>query len=60
MAKPPPSPPSSDIEGVNRDARVGSPHDQSQPDPGAQIDHARDESKARADETAPIGSEKGV
>lgn len=60
MPKPPSSPPSSDIDGVNRDARVGTPHKESRPDPGAQIDHAQDQSKAQPDESAPIGGEKGA
>lgn len=54
MAKPPPSPPSSDIEGVNRDARVGTSHKDGQPDPGSQIDQAKDQSKAQPDESAPL------
>ena len=49
MAKPPASPPSSDIEGVNRDARIGTPAKSSKPDPGAMLDHAKDESSARPD-----------
>ena len=49
MAKPPETPPSSDIEGVNRDARVGTPVKSSKPDPGAMLDQAKDESSARPD-----------
>ncbi|MDO6412759.1 hypothetical protein Q4F19_00025 [Sphingomonas sp. BIUV-7] len=47
MAKPPETPPHSDIEGVNRDARVGTPTRDKQPDPGAAMNHADDESKGR-------------
>jgi hypothetical protein len=47
MAKPPETPPHSDIEGVNRDARTGKPSQSQQPDPGAAIDHADKESKAK-------------
>ena len=47
MAKPPATPPSSDIEGVNRDARVGSPAASSKPDPGAALDHAKQHGTAR-------------
>jgi len=47
MAKPPESPPSSDIEGVNRDARVGTPSKSTKPDPGAAIDNAEEESKGK-------------
>ena len=54
MAKPPASPPSSDIVGVNRDARAGKPHDDGSVDPGAQIDRAKDESTAQPDESAPL------
>ena len=49
MAKPPPTPPSSDIEGVNRDARVGTPSKSNKPDPGAALHHAERESKGRPD-----------
>jgi hypothetical protein len=47
MAKPPEAPPSSDITGVNRDARVGTPSKSPRPDPGAALDHAEDQSKGR-------------
>ena len=53
MAQPPASPPSSDIEGVNRDARVGIPAASPTPDPGQAIDHANGETAARPDEGAP-------
>lgn len=49
MAEPPKSPPSSDIEGVNRDARIGTPRKDPQPDPGAELDRAGEESAARPD-----------
>lgn len=49
MANPPATPPSSDIEGVNRDARAGVPSKDSKPDPGAALDKAKDESAARPD-----------
>ena len=52
MSKPPPTPPSSDIQGVNRDARVGKP-DTRHPDPGGALDRAKDEGVARPDEGAP-------
>ena len=54
MAKPPPSPPSSDIDGVNRDARVGTASGESRPDPGSEISQAKDESKAQPDESEPL------
>jgi hypothetical protein len=53
MAKPPETPPHSDIEGVNRDARVGTPPKSPHPDPGAALDHARDQSKGRPKQSAP-------
>ncbi len=56
MAKPPPATPSSDVEGVNRDARIGTPSKDSSKDPGSQIDRARDESKGRPKGTAPSGT----
>ena len=51
MAKPPPTPPSSDLEGVNRDARAGAPHKNPHPDPGAAIQNAHEGSRARPDES---------
>ena len=53
MAKPPPATPSSDIEGVNRDARAGTPSKDGKPDPGAQIDNAREGAKGRPEGTPP-------
>ena len=47
MSKPPPTPPSSDIAGVNRDARVGTPSKSQHPDPGTAIDHAKSRGKGR-------------
>ena len=47
MSKPPETPPSSDIEGVNRDARVGTPSKRPEPNAGEQIKTAQDESKGR-------------
>ena len=53
MANPPKAPPSSDIEGVNRDARIGTPSKAPHPDPGAAIDHAEKESTGRPERSAP-------
>jgi hypothetical protein len=53
MAKPPETPPHSDIEGVNRDARAGAPSKSPHPDPGAALDSAKDQSKARPKGSAP-------
>jgi len=47
MPKPPKATPHSDIEGVNRDARVGTPSKSPEPDPGAAIDKAGDQSRGR-------------
>jgi hypothetical protein len=54
MAKPPETPPHSDIEGVNQDARTGTPSKSPHPDPGAALRHAKDESKARPKQTPPL------
>ncbi len=54
MAKPPETPPHSDIEGVNRDARTGTPSRSPRPDPGAALKHAEDEGRARPKGTAPL------
>lgn len=56
MAKPPETPPSSDITGVNRDARVNSPS-KSHSDPGGAIDGAKNDTTARPDEKAPLDGE---
>ena len=53
MAKPPESPPHSDIDGVNRDARTGSPSKSPHPDPGKALDDADAQSKGRPEETPP-------
>lgn len=47
MAKPPKAPPSSDITGINRDARAGTPSKDPHPDPGKALEHAEAESKGR-------------
>lgn len=57
MAEPPKTPPSSDIQGVNRDARVGAPSSD-HPDPGGAVQGAHEGSAARPDETPP--SEDGA
>ncbi|UAK23429.1 hypothetical protein [Sphingomonas nostoxanthinifaciens] len=54
MAQPPNSQPSSDIEGVNRDARAGKAATTPHPDPGGAIDNAKNEGKARPEETPPL------
>jgi len=41
MPKPPKSPPSSDIEGVDRDWRIGLPSPDPEPNPGEQLEEAR-------------------
>ena len=53
MAKPPETPPHSDIDGVNRDARVGTPSRTPAPDPGAALRHAEDESTGRPEPSRP-------
>ena len=53
MANPPEATPHSDIDGVNRDARVGSPSKSPQPDPGAALDNAGEQSKGRPKESPP-------
>ena len=53
MAKPPETPPHSDIEGVNRDGRVGTPSSSSHADPGSALDHADKQSKGRPKQSAP-------
>ena len=52
MAKPPETPPHSDIDGVNQDARVGTPS-KNHPDPGGALDHAEKQSTGRPERTAP-------
>jgi hypothetical protein len=51
MAKPPPTPPHSDIDGVREDQRRVDIPANASPDPGAKLDHADDESRARPDGT---------
>ena len=51
MPKPPEAGPSSDIEGVDRDARAGAPSKSTKPDPGSALKHAERESKGR-----PVGA----
>ena len=53
MAKPPPTPPSSDLTGANRDARAGAAPEEGHPDPGGAIHGAKQESAARPDEGKP-------
>jgi len=55
MAKPPADTPSSDIEGVNRDARVGTPNRDSSKDPGSQLERAGDDSPGHPDEGSVLG-----
>jgi len=58
MAKPPPTPPSSDINGANRDMRAGAA-DSTHPDPAGAIQGAKQGSAARPDETPPPESGAG-
>ncbi|USI71434.1 hypothetical protein [Sphingomonas morindae] len=51
MAKPPPAGPSSDIEGVNRDARVGVPNRDSAGPNAEDKQAAEADSKARPSQT---------
>jgi hypothetical protein len=53
MPKPPKATPHSDIEGVNRDARIGTPSKSPHPDPGAAMKDAKGESKARPKQGRP-------
>jgi len=54
MAKPPETTPHSDLEGVNRDARVGTPSKSSDPEPGSALHRAKKEGKARPKQSAPL------
>ena len=47
MAKPPSTPPSSDVEGVDRDRTVDDIQDGGHPEPGGQLDRQKGEDKAR-------------
>jgi hypothetical protein len=51
MAKPPPTPPSSDIDGVDRDMRPGLVSRDPTPNPGELLDNARKQSAGRPDST---------
>ena len=53
MPKPPKTTPHSDIEGVNRDARIGTPSKSPHPDPGTAVEHAQGESKWRPEQSPP-------
>lgn len=53
MSKPPATPPSSDISGVNRDARAGAPSGDDHPEPGSSLDNAKSEGKGHPHENAP-------
>lgn len=55
MAKPPKTPPSSDLEGVDRDLRPGVPSKAPSPDPGQMLKDAKDQSIGRPDGTPPEG-----
>ena len=55
MAKPPADTPSSDIEGVNRDARVNTPNRDSSQDPGSQLEDADKGSAGYPDEGSVAG-----
>jgi hypothetical protein len=50
MAKPPETTPHSDIDGVNQDARAGTPSKSPHPDPGGALDHADKQSKAKPED----------
>lgn len=54
MANPPETPPHSDLDGVNRDARVGTPSKSSHPEPGSTLDNAKDEGKGRPKQSPPL------
>lgn len=51
MANPPKTPPHSDIDGVNRDARIAKPQRDQKPEPGSALNHADNESKANPPES---------
>jgi hypothetical protein len=51
MAKPPPSGPSSDIDGVNREARVGTPNGERNLGTAKEKQEAEKESKGRPKQT---------
>lgn len=51
MAEPSKTPASSDIDGVNRDARVSKPQRDPEPNAGKQLDQAKKESIGRPEES---------
>lgn len=53
MPNPPKTPPHSDTDGVNRDARIGTPSKSPNPDPGAVLDQAQNEAKGRPERSSP-------
>jgi len=53
MPKPPETPPHSDLDGVNRDARVGTPSKSPQPEPGSALHRAEQQGKGRPRQTPP-------
>ncbi len=53
MPKPPETPPHSDTEGDNRDARASRPSASPHPDPGAALGNAKEQSKGRPKDSAP-------
>ena len=55
MAKPPKTPPSSDLQGVDRDLRPGVPSKDPSPDPGQMLKDAKDQSVGRPQGTPPEG-----
>jgi len=56
MAKPPSAPPSSDLEGVDRDARPGLVSRNPHPDPGKALKDAQDQSAGRPKQSPPAGA----
>jgi len=54
MPKPPETPPHSDTDGVNRDARIGTPSKSADPEPGSTLDRAEQEGKARPKQSPPL------
>ena len=51
MAKPPETPPHSDIDGVNRDGRISKPSRDQHPDPGASLKNADEQSAGRPNQS---------
>ena len=54
MPKPPEATPHSDLEGVNRDARIGTPAKSQDPEPGSTLHHAEKEAKGRPKRSEPL------